>query len=124
MFKKSCTIVIVTHYILKNVQDFFNIYCVILWMVGNFSDTLCPKSSDPFYIVTYYIKWVTTHWTDGTVAEGSARKVEKVIDNMLIWRTVLLVLLSLAALVGGALTLVDYGLHPVQPASVKKIKAR
>ena len=24
------------------------------------------KSIDPFYIVTYYIKWVTTSWTDGT----------------------------------------------------------
>ena len=25
--------------------------------------TVCPASSDPFYIVTYYIKWVTTFWT-------------------------------------------------------------
>ena len=25
--------------------------------------TVCPKSSVPFYIVTYYIKWVTTSWT-------------------------------------------------------------
>ena len=25
--------------------------------------TVCPRSSDPFYIVTYYIKWVTTSWT-------------------------------------------------------------
>ena len=23
--------------------------------------TVCPGSSDPFYVVTYYIKWVTTH---------------------------------------------------------------
>ena len=22
--------------------------------------TVCPKSSDPFYIVSYYIKWVTS----------------------------------------------------------------
>ena len=29
--------------------------------------TVCPRSSDPFYIVTYYIKWVTTSWTDGIV---------------------------------------------------------
>ena len=28
-------------------------------------NTVCPKSSDPFCIVTYYIKWVTTSWTDG-----------------------------------------------------------
>ena len=24
---------------------------------------VCPGSSGPFYIVTYYIKWVTTSWT-------------------------------------------------------------
>ena len=24
---------------------------------------MCPRSSDPFYIVSYYIKWVTTSWT-------------------------------------------------------------
>ena len=22
--------------------------------------TVCPRSSDPLYVVTYYIKWVTT----------------------------------------------------------------
>ena len=27
--------------------------------------TVCPGSSDSFYIVTYYMKWVTTSWTDG-----------------------------------------------------------
>ena len=29
------------------------------WLVG----TVCPRSSDPFYIVTYHIKWVTSLWT-------------------------------------------------------------
>ena len=29
-------------------------------------DTTCPRSSDPFHIVTYYIKWVTTSWTHRT----------------------------------------------------------
>ena len=24
--------------------------------------TVCPRSSDPFYIATYYTKWVTTSW--------------------------------------------------------------
>ena len=28
-------------------------------------NTKCPRSSDPFSIVTYYIKLVTTSWTDG-----------------------------------------------------------
>ena len=27
--------------------------------------TVCPRRSDPFYIVGYYIKWVTT-WTFST----------------------------------------------------------
>ena len=26
-------------------------------------NTVCSVSSDPFYIVTYYIRWVTTSWT-------------------------------------------------------------
>ena len=29
-------------------------------------DTMCPRSSYPFYILTYFMKWVTTSWTDGT----------------------------------------------------------
>ena len=28
--------------------------------------TICPRSSDPFYIVTYDIKWVTISWTNGS----------------------------------------------------------
>ena len=24
--------------------------------------TVCPRSCDPFYIVSYYIKWVTASW--------------------------------------------------------------
>ena len=27
------------------------------------SSTVCPGSSDSFYIVAYYIKWGTTSWT-------------------------------------------------------------
>ena len=29
------------------------------------SHTVCPSSSDPFYLVSYYVKWVTTSWTYG-----------------------------------------------------------
>ena len=29
--------------------------------------TVCPRSSDPFYIVSYYIKWVTTSWTHSCI---------------------------------------------------------
>ena len=28
---------------------------------------VCRRSFDPFYIVTYYLKWVKTSWTDGTI---------------------------------------------------------
>ena len=24
---------------------------------------MCPRSSDPIYVVNYYVKWVTTSWT-------------------------------------------------------------
>ena len=29
----------------------------------NYLHTVCPGSSDPFYVISYYIKWVTTSWT-------------------------------------------------------------
>ena len=34
-------------------------------MAYNYDDigTIYPRSSDPSYIVSYYIKWVTTFWT-------------------------------------------------------------
>ena len=31
------------------------------------SITVCPGGSNPFYIVPYYIKWVTTSWTHSTL---------------------------------------------------------
>ena len=27
----------------------------------------CPRCSDPFHLVSYYVKWVTTSWTHSTV---------------------------------------------------------
>ena len=33
------------------------------YIVLSLSDTVCPRSSDQFYIVTYYIRWDTTSWT-------------------------------------------------------------
>ena len=38
---------------------------IFIYFVGIIDTTVCPRSCDPFYIVTYYIKWVTTSWTDG-----------------------------------------------------------
>ena len=31
---------------------------------------MCPGSSDPLYIVTYYIKWVTTSGTHSSIVQG------------------------------------------------------
>ena len=31
--------------------------------LSSINHTVCPESSDPFYIVTYYVKWVSTSWT-------------------------------------------------------------
>ena len=33
--------------------------------------TICPGSSDPLYIVTYYIKCVTTAWTHSMYLENT-----------------------------------------------------
>ena len=42
-----------------------------MWAICNMPklSTVCPRSSDPFFIVTYSIKWVTTSWTDGIYIE-------------------------------------------------------
>ena len=36
---------------------FLNVSRRILWYMHT---TICPRSSDPFYIVSYYLNWVTT----------------------------------------------------------------
>ena len=33
-------------------------------------DTICPGSSDPFFIVSYYTKWVTTSWTHSNIVQN------------------------------------------------------
>ena len=44
-------------------------------------ELLCVQSSGQFYIVSYYIKWVTASWTHSTVlSEGS--KVHTVRSNL------------------------------------------
>ena len=40
--------------------------------------TICPRSSDPFYIVTYNKKWVTTSWTHSILQDHTA-----IVDNIL-----------------------------------------
>ena len=35
--------------------------------IQNIKHTVCPRSLDPFYILSYYIKWVTTSWTHSMI---------------------------------------------------------
>ena len=38
-------------------------WCFVLGTIIYFTQiTVCPRSSDSFYILTYYIKWVTASW--------------------------------------------------------------
>ena len=36
-------------------------------MIISHVTTICPRSSEPFHILTYSIKWVTTSWTYTTL---------------------------------------------------------
>ena len=46
------------------------------------STTVCPESSDPFYMVSYYIRWVTTSWTYSTNSEINGR-TENLLKNLI-----------------------------------------
>ena len=43
--------------------------------LARFKHTACPKSIDPFYTVTYFLKWVTTSWTDGNANVQSLKLI-------------------------------------------------
>ena len=42
-----------------------------------------PRSSDQFYVVTYYIKWVTTSWTHSITLVNKNCKIRTGYDHML-----------------------------------------
>ena len=45
------------------------IFHKFIWLLLKISTTYCvSKNSDPFYVVTYYIKWVTTSWKHSTLS--------------------------------------------------------
>ena len=39
--------------------------------------TVCPRSSDPFYLVAYYMKWITTSCTYSILVLKSMHVEEK-----------------------------------------------
>ena len=72
----NCSFAPVDRFFLGNVQFLFIFFCepYIDLILVKFSvepafahnidaHTVCPRSSDPFYVVTYYLKWTTTAWT-------------------------------------------------------------
>ena len=40
---------------------------MVIYVIFDIQYTICPGSSDPFYIVGYYIKWVTISWTHSII---------------------------------------------------------
>ena len=42
------------------------------------NDTACPRSNDPFFIVTYYIKWVKTSLTGSIAMEKEGERGQTV----------------------------------------------
>ena len=60
MSKKSWPIYILTYYINSYGSRQDNLNYLGSRFLGH---TVCPRNSDPFYEVPYYIKWVTTSWT-------------------------------------------------------------
>ena len=46
--------------------------------------TMCPRSSDPFYIVTYYMKRVTTSWTHNMTHTHRVTTLDKMNKNCLV----------------------------------------
>ena len=36
-------------------------------VVHNYPHTVCPRSLDPIHLLTCFIKWAKTSWTDSTL---------------------------------------------------------
>ena len=58
-----------SHFPKKNLNSSNIIIHTLQFSDRLWQSTVCPRSSDPFYIVTYYIKLVTTSWTEGRTRE-------------------------------------------------------
>ena len=48
-----------------NIYSLCNVLKPAVFVLQLYSiNTVCPRISDPFHIVTHFIKWVTSSWTD------------------------------------------------------------
>ena len=55
------------------IQRIYGYYFFFVAFVFHIFFTVCLGSSDPFYVVSYYVKWVTTSWTHSMFKNFSLR---------------------------------------------------
>ena len=55
---------------LKNCQSKELFFFVTMYP---FQHTVCPRSSDPFYTISYCVKWITTSWTHSIDMEKASK---------------------------------------------------
>ena len=53
-----------------------------MYMMNMNQDTVCPRSSVPFNILSYYIKWVSTTWTYRTLFFFTNIGIDYVIQSL------------------------------------------
>ena len=78
--------------------DYFKTFVCLHMKLWNFAiwiflPIICPRNSDPFNIVTYYIKWGTTSWTHSTM-NTHAFTVHVLIWSCFLQRTLINIRLS------------------------------
>ena len=57
---------------------------MLIWSIINNKHNICPRSSDIFYIVSYYIKWVTTSLTYNGLLQAVIQRGKKVSRDFLL----------------------------------------
>ena len=64
-------------------------FCPIFYELGKFYfiHTICPRSSDPFYLIAiHYMKLVITSWTDGSLQTSDQEKTISILTiHFLSW---------------------------------------
>ena len=74
--RKLLSILKVKHFVEEKLGYKINVFLFKIFSISKKVDSICPRSSYPSYIVTYYIKWVTTSWIYGS---SKMKMYEKII---------------------------------------------
>ena len=78
------------HKSIKPHEFFSSIYKRNLQWTRRCNITVCPRSSDPFYLVLVLYKWVTTSWTYSILTKFSVRQNvtwKSVLDELFPWQS-------------------------------------